>query len=100
MNEDIIAYLISELSETEEEKISVFATKKSVSQKEFFDAAQVGFKSECVLEVWQSEYEGQELVEIHFHGTAKRFSVYRTYEREDGKTELYLTSKVGVFGGN
>ncbi len=100
MNEDIIATLIFEVSETEEEKTSVFATKKSVSQKEFFDAAQVGFKSECVLEVWQSEYEGQELCEIPFHGENKRFRIYRTYDRADGKTELYLTSKVGVFGGN
>lgn len=100
MNEDITATLIFEISETEEEKTSVFATKKSVMQKEFFDAAQAGFKAECMLEVWHSEYEGQEFVEIPFHGQRKRFHIYRTYDRADGKTELYLTSKVGVFGGN
>ncbi len=91
--------LIAELDEGSEEKKSVIATVSTVSQKEYFAAAQVGFKAEFKAEIWFDEYEGQRIVELEdFSFTTRRFSVYRSYgPRADGKIELYLTNKVGVF---
>lgn len=89
---DGIVTLIIAVDEGNEERQEVFATVESVGQKEFFAAAQTGFKAEYKITVWQSDYEGQNIVELN----NQRYSVYRTYLRNDEHIELYLTSKVGV----
>lgn len=91
MNDSIIT-LVCELDEDTEEKTEVFADIESVSQSEFFSAAQAGFRSEYKVTLWQGDYDGQDIVEID----ENRFSVYRRYLRYDEKIELYLTSKIGV----
>ncbi len=94
--------LIAELDEGLEEKKSVIATVSSATQKEYFAAAQAGFKAEFKAEIWFDEYEGQTIVElVDLSSTTRRFFVYRSYgPRPDGKIELYLTNKVGVFYDN
>ena len=100
LTEDCTVTLVAVGDDDTEELTEVFATCESAGQKEFFSAAQSGFKAECKLTLWREEYEGQEFVELFFHGGKKRLYVYRTYDREDGKTELYLTGKAGVAYGN
>ena len=76
----------------EEVRYTVYAKEKSVGQKEFLGAGQVGLNPERVLEVWTFEYDGEGIVELD----GERYNVYRTYDRSDQKTELYLNRKAGV----
>lgn len=89
---DEILTLIAEVDAENEERLDVFGTVESVGQKEFFAAAQSGFKAEHKITVWQSDYDGQSIVELN----NERYSVYRTFRLKDGHIELYLASKVGV----
>lgn len=100
LSEDCIVTLIASIDDETEERTEILATRESAGQKEFFAAAQSGFRAECKLTVRYEEYEGQEFAELLLHGRKKRLYIYRTYDRDDGKTELYLTGKAGVFGGN
>lgn len=70
----------------------IFGTKKSVGANEFFKAGQLGFRPQYQILVHTCEYDGETLVEIN----GKRHSVYRTYERTDGFTELYLEERSGI----
>lgn len=90
--QDRVITLIWPLEDGKEECLDVFATVKSVSQKEFFTAQQSGLKPEYKFEVWTQEYGEQPVVEY----LGKRLSVYRTFGREDGKTELYVRRETGV----
>lgn len=73
-------------SVTKDEKMTkVFAQKKSVSQREYFSAAQEGFRPELVLKVWSHEYSGQKYVICD----NERYEIYRTFEK-NGAAELYL----------
>ena len=69
----------------------VFAIVNSVSASEFFQAGLQGFKPEYRMMVWMTEYSGQELVEYN----GKFYTVYRSYRRDDGRIELYVTQKKG-----
>ncbi|MCM1009008.1 MAG: hypothetical protein NC485_14065 [Ruminococcus flavefaciens] len=70
----------------------VFGTKKSVGANEFFKSGQLGIRSQYQVLVHTYEYDGETLVEIN----GKNHSVYRTYERTDGFTELYLEERSGL----
>ncbi len=63
----------------------VFCEKKSVPQNEFFQAGQNGIKASCVLIVHGLDY--QEETKIQHND--KVYSIYRTYERNDERIELY-----------
>lgn len=69
----------------------VFCEKKSVSQDEFFKAGQNGFKPKCVLIVYTLDYQEEQKVKYR----EKEYSIYRTYERDDEKIELYCEVKSG-----
>lgn len=69
----------------------IYAYIHSVSQNEFFNAGQRGFKPDMVCDVWMTEYDGQE--ELMCDGEI--YSIYRTYAREDGRVELYAERKAG-----
>ncbi|MFA2810172.1 phage head closure protein [Bacillus mycoides] len=69
----------------------VFCEKKSVSQNEFFQAGQNGFKPKCVLIVYTLDYQEEQKVKYR----EKEYSIYRTYERDDEKIELYCEVKTG-----
>lgn len=72
-------------------KDDVFAIISSVSMSEFYQAGLQGFKPEYQMTVWMTEYDNQELVEYN----GKIYSVYRSYRRNDGRIELYVTEKKG-----
>lgn len=91
MNDEIVT-LVCEIDAEIEETQEVFATVEGIGQQEFFAAAQAGFKAEYKITVWQSDYEGQNIVEFN----NQRYSVYRKYPRSDEKIELYLSTKIGV----
>ncbi len=91
VNDDIVT-LIAEIAEGKEEKTDVFAEISSVGQAEFFSAAQIGFKAEMRLSVRTEDYEGQTLVIVKH----RRYAIYRTYMKDNGKTELYLTDRLGI----
>ena len=92
---DAIVTLVWPLDAGSEETCEVFAQVESVGQREFFAAAETGLKPEYKVSVWAEEYTGQPVVIVG----GKRYSVYRTYLRTDGKIELYLSEKAGVRGG-
>ncbi|HIE8455427.1 TPA: phage head closure protein [Bacillus cereus] len=68
----------------------VFCEKKSISQNEFFQAGQNGFKPKCVLIVYSLDYQEEQKVNYN-----KTYSIYRTYERDDERIELYCEVKAG-----
>ncbi|MBD5798407.1 phage head-tail adapter protein [Bacillus pseudomycoides] len=69
----------------------VFCEKKSVPQSEFFQAGQSGIKASCVLIVHLLDYQEEQKVKYR----EKEYSIYRTYERNDEKVELYCEVKAG-----
>lgn len=72
------------------EKRKAFAEKKSVRQSEFYQAASSGFKPEVTLVVYTREYKGENQLEYN----DKTYSIIRSYDRPDGKTELTCEVKM------
>ncbi len=70
----------------------VFCTIESISQAEYFSASQSGLKSQFKVTIFEFDYNGATIVDYN----SKRYSVYRTYLRNDERIELYLASKAGV----
>lgn len=84
------------VSVKEETKKTVYAEISTSGQREFFKAAQSGFKPALQALVWDFEYSGEREAEID----GVRYSIYRTYDKsESGMTELYLERRGGN-GGN
>lgn len=81
---------LGEWIETREES-TVFAYVSSVTMSEFYEAGLQGFKPEFRFLVWMSEYNEQEVLEYN----GKVYTIYRTYMRDDGRIELYVTEKKG-----
>lgn len=88
---DCIVKISSSADENEIEK-EVFATVESVTQNEFFSAAQSGFRSEYKITLWASDYNNQDTVILPF--SPLQYSIYRRYYRNDEKVELYLSDRV------
>lgn len=76
-----------------ETSADVICEKKSIGQKEFFEAGRNGFKPECVFKIHSHEYDGEKVVE--FNGV--RYGVYRTYQPNMDDIELYVELKGGVY---
>ncbi len=72
-------------------RTEVYACEESVGQNEFFRAGQSGLVPDRRLTVWSFEYGGERTVEID----GEQFAIYRTFDRQDERTELYLTKRVG-----
>ena len=89
---DDLVTLVWPTDEKAEEKTDVFARIESVGQKEFFAGAETGLKPEYKISLWADDYAGQPIVIAR----GKRYSVYRTYIRQDQKIELYVSDKAGV----
>ena len=81
---------LGEWTETQT-KGTVFAYVDSVTMTEFYEAGLQGFKPEFRFTVWLSEYSGQETLEYN----DKVYQIYRTYIRNDGRIELYVTERKG-----
>ncbi|PWE71453.1 phage head-tail adapter protein [Bacillus cereus] len=90
----IVTVIEDELGQKEEVRTfnrQVFCEKKSVSQNEFFQAGQNGFKPKCVLVVYAIDYQEEQKVKYR----DKEYNIYRSYERNDEKIELYCEVKIG-----
>ena len=92
---EIVAKLIAKTDAKTEIIREVFATQSSVGRQEFFECGKNNMKPSFKLEILNSEYQGEEIVEVD----DKRYSVYRSYynEKED-IMELYCHEKGGIFG--
>jgi len=70
----------------------VFAYVNSVTMSEFYQAGLQGMKPEYRFLIWQTEYNGEELVQYN----DITYTVYRTYLRDDGRIELYVAKRKGA----
>ena len=75
---------------TETER-TVYCEVDSISQTEFYAAANTELNPECRFTIFFGDYEGESLVK--FNGA--RYSVYRTYRTGDD-LELYTERKIGA----
>lgn len=81
---------IGEWTETQVKKV-VFARVESITMNEFYQAGMQGFKPDYRMTVWMNEYSDQELLEYK----GKNYTIYRTYRKNDGRLELYVTERKG-----
>ena len=72
-------------------KNEIFGIVDSVTMSEFYQAGMQGFKPEYRMTVWTNEYSDQDLLEYK----EKVYTVYRTYRKDDGRIELYVTERKG-----
>ena len=70
---------------------NVFAYVESVSMSEFFQAGLQGFKPEYRFLIWLQEYNNEETLVYN----EKTYTIYRSYLRDDGRIELYVTLRKG-----
>jgi len=75
-------------AETERE---VFCNVRSISQNEWFEGARNGLNPEFQVIVFQYDYAGEQIIELN----GKRYTIYRTYVRDDEMIELYIERKQG-----
>lgn len=74
-----------------EVKKTRFAIMSNINQSEFYEAGQAGLKPYACYSVRVTEYDGEDEIEVG----NKRLTVYRTYNRVDGRVELYTTERKG-----
>lgn len=77
--------------EATETKRTVYCEVDSISQTEFYAAANTELNPEYRFTIFFGDYEGESLVK--FNGA--RYSVYRTYRTGDN-LELYTERKIGA----
>lgn len=69
----------------------VYCATSSIGQREFSASMQVGLKAERTIIIDHDEYDGQKEVEYN----RKKYSIYRTFVRDDGNIELYCEVRTG-----
>lgn len=69
----------------------VYCATSSIGQREFSASMQAGLKAERTIIIDHDEYDGQKEVEYN----RKKYSVYRTFVRDDGNIELYCEVRTG-----
>jgi len=74
-----------------EEERQIFCSKLSITQSEFYSAGQLNRKPQIMLVVDSDEYDEEEKIKYG----KKKYSIYRTFMRSDGFTELYCEVKAG-----
>lgn len=74
---------------------AVYGIGMSVSQSEFFAAAQNNIRSERKIKIWKLDYNGERKARV---GDVT-YDIYRTYAVDD-YIELYLSTKAGDDNGN
>ena len=77
-----------EATETEN---TVFCEVDSITQSEFYAAANTELDPEYRFTVFFGDYNGEEIVEYH----DERYVIYRTYRANDNM-ELYAERKIGA----
>lgn len=71
---------------------TVFCNVRSVSRAEFFAGGEAGLRPSYVAAVFRYDYEGEQVAELD----GVRYSIYRTYVRQDELVELYLEPRKGT----
>ena len=84
--QDAIGQFVRTTKET-----SVFGYVSSVTMNEFYQAGQQGLKPDFRITIWKNEYDNEE--ELRYNNVV--YTVYRTYWRDDGRIELYVTKRKG-----
>lgn len=74
-----------------ESRRTIFANVQSVRMSEFYQAAAQSLKPEIVFEIYDREYQNEQLVEY----AGKKYSVIRTYTRTLDRIELICERKIG-----
>jgi len=67
----------------------VFCSKLSITRAEHATAGQLGHKPDLVLIVDSDSYDEEKNVEYH----SKKYSIYKSYMRADGFTEIFCEGK-------
>ncbi|WLR53554.1 phage head closure protein [Mesobacillus subterraneus] len=88
---EIVEDDLGQVDEIETYSRQVFCKKKSVPQNEFFQAGLNDIKASIVIIVHTLDYQEEESVKYD----GKVYRIYRSYERKDGKTELYGEVRAG-----
>ncbi len=70
---------------TIEKPFMVFCSKLSIVRAEFNSAGQLGHKPDMMLIVDSDSYDKEQHLEYY----GKRYSIYKSFMRADGFTELY-----------
>ncbi len=66
------------------QKRKIFATKKSITRNEFYQAAVTDFRPELSFIIWQHEYKGEPNIKFE----EKTYNIIRTYETDEKELEL------------
>ena len=74
-----------------ESETEVFCEVDSITQSEFYQAANTELNPEYKFTIFFGDYDGQQIVE--YNGV--RYAIYRTYRANDN-LELYAERKIGV----
>ena len=74
-----------------ETKLSRYAMKSSINQSEFYEAGLQGLQPMACYTVRLTEYNGEDEIE----DGSERLTIYRTYNRTDGRVELYVAKRKG-----
>lgn len=69
----------------------IFCSKLSINRQEFLAGGQLGFKPQILFLVDSDEYDDEAILKYE----GQKYSIYRTFPRMDGFTELYCEVKVG-----
>lgn len=75
----------------------VFCDISKVGQNEFFKAATADLKAELKVTVFHSDYHNEKDAVLsceRFGIKNKKYSVYRTYPKNEEQLELYLCDKI------
>lgn len=70
----------------------VYCSKLNITRSEFSGAGQLGYKPHILLVVDSDEYDGEKRLDYE----RTLYSIYKTFIRSDGYTELYCEVKAGV----
>lgn len=74
-----------------ENPFTVFCSKLSITRAEFNSAGQLGFKPSMLLIVDSESYADEKLLIYN----ENKYSIYKTFQRKEGFTELYCEVKSG-----
>ncbi|MGR6912498.1 hypothetical protein RCJ96_26665 [Bacillus sp. BSL6] len=69
----------------------IFCSKLSINRQEFLAGGQLGFKPQLFFLVDSDEYDDETSLKYE----NQKYTIYRTFPRSDGFTELYCEVKSG-----
>ena len=80
---------------TTEKPFMIFCSKLSIVRAEFNSAGQLGHKPDMMLVVDSDSYDKEQHLEYY----GRKYSIYKSFMRNDGFTELYCEVNAGDSNG-